>query len=117
MHSALQGLTIKVCNDEGIDVLIPNRRTRQQKRGKLERENPAKPPERDSDEVVTINILLKDTLKVMEDNHMMIEMFGDKMKSFSSFDFKGIPGIGSLNESVNKIMDMRTNSLDAMWTS
>ena len=73
----------------------------------MERENPAKPPERDSDEVVTINILLKDTLKVMEDNHMMIEMFGDKMKSFSSFDFKGIPGIGSLNESVNKIMDMQ----------
>ena len=48
---------------------------------------------------------------------MMNEMFGDTIKSFSSFDFKGIPGISFLNEIVNKIMDMRTISLHAMWTS
>ena len=80
----------------------------------MEREKPTKHPNRDGGAAVKIDILLKDTLKVMEDNHMMIEMFGGTIKRLSSLDFMSISDIGFLNESFNKIMDMRTFSLDTM---
>lgn len=117
-HSVLQVITITFCNEDNTELIIQGKPKKKRQRKVREKSTSrTKLPQDQSHYSVNIHVLLKRALEVMAKNEMMIEMFGVTVNRLLQLSLGTLSDLCFLNEVFEKTVEMKTFSIERMWTS